>query len=379
MGNRQKHTNLRVVSVVDESENKAELLFQRVRRLALAQQGEGPQKFISLRDASDRFGVSFSAMAEVYRRLKSEGLIISVRGAKTMLLGAFRSTRQLTVRGVIALPVSLANFLAQPEYRRAILQMRAKLLSHGFATNELYFQQPLDVAAGFFSARFSRASVDTVLWLLPDASAAEVGLRLQDLGVQQVSLTNRQTPFASRYRVRRVDALKAILRNWRSDAKLTRVKIVLTSETTPADDGWQALAEAEHFKCKMVRVSAKTAHTLPKMLHHDGDTGVILGGPAGSMLCRRAPEVVLSVLEEFRVALVDGPIDLPRRDTSNILVDLVTVNWQAVAQRIVADLISGEGIDRGEGILFEAEPHLRVALGGDLQIYPSSAISDGLP
>lgn len=379
MGNRQKHSSSRDVSVISESENKAELLLQLVRRLALDQQGDAPQNFISLREASNRFGVSLSTMAKVYRRLKSEGLIISVRGAKTILAGR-RSTRQLTVRGVIGVPVSLANFLAQPEYRMAILQMRAELLLHGFATNELYFQAPLDVAAGFLSARFSRASVDTVLWLLPNASVSEVSLRLQDLGMQLVSVTDRPTPFASRYRVRRVDALKAILRHWRSEAKLTMVKIVLAGGTTPADDGLQALVEAEHFNCKVVRVSDKTAHTLPKTLHHDGGTGVILGGPAASMLCRRAPEVVLGVLEEFRVALADGPIDMPRPDiSSNILVDLVTVNWQAVAQRIVADLISGDGIDRGEGILFEAEPHLRIALCGDLQIYPSGALSGGLP
>jgi hypothetical protein len=62
------------------------------------------------------------------------------------------------------------------------------------------------------------------------------------------------------------------------------------------------------------------------------------------------------------VAFVDGPIDIPFAKIPDVAVDLVTVNWQSVAESIVHDLITREAFDRNRYTTFEAEAHLGVHL-----------------
>lgn len=56
-----------------------------IRDLAVKQQKDTAQIFLSLRDAAERFAVPTSAMAAVYRQLKDEGVLSSIRGSHTML------------------------------------------------------------------------------------------------------------------------------------------------------------------------------------------------------------------------------------------------------------------------------------------------------
>ena len=53
---------------------------------------------------------------------------------------------------------------------------------------------------------------------------------------------------------------------------------------------------------------------------------------------------------------------MPFAKIPDVPVDLVTVNWQPVAQTIVNDLITGEAFDRNRLTTFEADAHLRVSL-----------------
>src|SRR2546423_1212285 len=97
------------VSLVRQPTRKTDRLLSAIRRLALKQQTNQPQVFLSLRDAAERFGVPVSAMAVVYKTLGEERLLTSIRGSHTML-SACGAIRNLKVRDLIGLPVSLSRF-----------------------------------------------------------------------------------------------------------------------------------------------------------------------------------------------------------------------------------------------------------------------------
>jgi hypothetical protein len=63
-----------------------------------------------------------------------------------------------------------------------------------------------------------------------------------------------------------------------------------------------------------------------------------------SMFAFRSPDQVAELLRLQRVAFIDGPIDMLFTKIPDLPVDLVTVNWQALAESIVNDLITRERI-----------------------------------
>jgi len=62
------------------------------------------------------------------------------------------------------------------------------------------------------------------------------------------------------------------------------------------------------------------------------------------------------------VAFITGPVGMPFTIVPDVCVDLVTVNWQLVAERIVNDLITQDAFQEPGPTVFEAEAQLQVPL-----------------
>ena len=86
-----------------------------------------------------------------------------------------------------------------------------------------------------------------------------------------------------------------------------------------------------------------------------------------SKFCFRVPAAVADLLKAHRVALVSGPVSMPFAKVPDVQVDLVTVDWQLVAERIVNDLISQDAFQLPGPTIFEAEAKLRVPLSAFAQ------------
>ena len=62
------------------------------------------------------------------------------------------------------------------------------------------------------------------------------------------------------------------------------------------------------------------------------------------------------------MAFVHGPVSMPFAKVPDVRVDLLTVDWQLVAERIVDDLITQEAFKIAGATVFEAKANLRVSL-----------------
>lgn len=363
---RKKSRKAGTISLVRKvAKDRNESLLSTVRALAIKQQTAEPQLFASLRDAATQFDVAVSTMAAVYRQLTKEHLLIPIRGSRTLLAARGR-LRTLQVRGIIGIPVSVRRFATLPEYRHCFLRLRDELLRRGFAAQGIFLEQrELEEDAAI--RRLKELKAESALWFVPDGADSDTPLRLRDNGIQFVGVNLAElTGLPCRYQVRRSEALRAVLRSWKQRG-LKGVVISRTVDEAPPDAERVArlrtLAQSEGFEVEIITSPTGRTREVTREMCAERCFGLFLPGPAAALLARFAPEVVHQVVETCRVALIDGPIDLPvTREIANLRADIISVDWAAIAARVAHDIDRAEVENAKEAVVFSANPRMSVPL-----------------
>ncbi len=291
----------------EKAHHKTEALINILRDVAVKNQQEQPRAFHSVRDVAAHFRVPVSTVSRVYRHLEQEGLLSRVRGSKTLLQG-LKFDRQLKVRAFVGFPASLSSFVTLQDYRTFLIRIRRELRLRGFAAATAFFE-PGEGKSGALTKRFQAYEVDRITVVQAkdqrsDAIDETVHTLLDDLGIAWSVVTYQ---------------------NQRS----------------------------EPFLRDLVR--KKTG-------------GIIFTSSAlVSKFCFRAPNTVADLLQAHRVALVNGPVSMPFARVPEIQVDLITVDWQLISERIVDDLITQDAFQQPGPTIFEAEAKPRVPLSAFAQ------------
>ena len=211
-----------------------------------------------------------------------------------------------------------------------------------------------------------RYELDTVIWLQPGRSALETLLHISDMGIRNIVISEVGTPdMPSRYYVWRHWAIEVLLKDWRSRHSVRRVTVVDSKYYRSAVTEELLRAILEHLEIEPIirTFQDEDSSAFLSDLCRTETSGMILPCAAlASMFAFRSPDKLADLLKTQRVALLDCPVDTPFAKLPDAPVDLVTVNWQAIAESIVNDLITREGFDRNRHTTFEAEAHLRVPL-----------------
>jgi len=106
-----------------------------------------------------------------------------------------------------------------------------------------------------------------------------------------------------------------------------------------------------------------TAHDFLFDLCRSNPHGVIFpSSTLASTFSFQCPDGVADLLKAHRVAFINGPIDIPFVEVPEVTVDLVTFDWQFVAEAIVNDLITLEAFDNNRYTTLDAQAQLRVPL-----------------
>lgn len=343
---------------------KTDTLLQILRSLALKNQGERPRVFYSLREVARQFRVPISTVASTYHDLEKEGLLTRMRGSRTVLNG-LRHNRRLSIRAFVGLPALFSHYIGLQEYRNFFIYLERELWSRGFAATTVFFR-PNEEADGTLLDRLKSYGVDAVIWLQPSRTAKEPCLRLADLGIHVVVISQIGTPgLPSRYYVWREYAIDALLRDWKDRTGLRKITLITSKAWRPAVTEEVLFVILDNLGIEPV------IRNLDKP-----DTSAFLRGLCGiktqgiifpnanlvSFLAFRSPDELVNLLRAQRVAFVDGPTDLPFADIPDAPVDIVTFDWQAVSESIVSDLITREAFDHNRHATFHAQAHLRVPL-----------------
>jgi hypothetical protein len=347
-------------------EHKTERLLEILRHLALAAQTDQPRAFYSMREIGHRFKAPISTVSRIYRLLEREGILSRIRGSKTTLRG-LKYDRKLTVRAFVGLPASISKFVTIQDYRMFFIHTRRQLRLNGFATAMLFLDQS---DAEDLAIRAQRYEIDTTIWFQPGQLAKQSYPRLKDLGIRMVNVSDGELPsLPCRYEVHRENATRAILRDWHSNASLKSVVVVSAGGRGAAADEQrlQHLLEEERFEYKSISANSESISRLLESLSQKQNTGIIFLSSAASMSAFRAPEIVSKIFARCRVALVAGAVNMPFATVPNVNVDLVVIDWLAIAKRIVKDLISQRSFDGARPVVFEARAQLQVPLSNYAQ------------
>jgi hypothetical protein len=345
-------------------EHKANSLLKIVRSLAIKNQRAQARVFYSVRDVARHFKVPLSMVARIYHDMEDEGLLSSVRSSRTILHGR-DNDRRLSVRAVVGLPALLSAFLTIPDYRMFFVHVQRELRVRGFVGTIVFFE-PEEGLDGRLSDRFKTYQVDTVLWFQAGRFAIESLLRLSDMGVRVVAISQIGAPaIPSRYYVWREKAVEKLLREWRDRNGVRKITVVESRNHRSAVTEELLRLVLSGLELNAVTCTLEdenTAGFVREMCHLKTDGIIFPSSVLASMLAFRNPNEMAELMRTQRVAFVDGPINMPFAKLPDALVDIVTFDWQKVAELIVNDLVTQQAFDRRQRAVIQATLRLRVPM-----------------
>lgn len=342
-------------------EHEGDRLVEILRRTALKSQRPEPQVFYSIREVSKHFDIPPSSVSRIYHQLEEEGILVSVRGSKTMLQG-LSSGRHLSVLGFVGMPGFTPSFVTLQDYRTFFIRTRRELRSRGFAVATVFYDQH-DERNDRLTSRIEKYDFDIVLWHQPDRTAKKTIPRLKDSGMQVVGVSDRGFPsIRCRYEILREAAITSILREWRARRGIKSVVVIRGTQTSAAkEELLKTLVEEQRLKYEFKSAAEQRLGDFLDSLGRDKHEGIIFPSLAAAMCAYRAPGRFAELMSRSSVALTGGPVSIPFAQVPDVAADLVLVDWQLVAEQIVSDLISRKAFDRAETV-FQAEAQLRVPL-----------------
>jgi DNA-binding transcriptional ArsR family regulator len=160
--------------------HKGAQLLEILRGVAITNQQEEPQVFYPIRQVARHLGVTASTVSRVYDALEEEGILVSVRGSKTLLQG-LSGGRHLSVLGFIGMPALTSAFVTLQDCRTFFIRTRRELRVRGFAVATVFYDRNEGQNGGLFS-RIDKYNFDTVLWHQPDRVARETVPQVKDRG-----------------------------------------------------------------------------------------------------------------------------------------------------------------------------------------------------
>jgi DNA-binding transcriptional ArsR family regulator len=348
---------------LEKAHHKTETLTAILRDVAVKNQQEQPRAFHAVREVAAHFRVPISTVSRAYRTLEQEGLISRVRGSKTLLQG-LNFDRQLKVRAFVGFPASVSRFVTLQDYRTFLIRIRRELRLRGFAAATAFFE-PAEANSEVLSKRFKAYEVDTVIWFQPGKEAAVTALHLADMGIRLLGVGNdTYSHIPCRYQVSRESAIRTLLENWKAQ-KPDRITVVESKERRSAalDEILHGILDELEIPWSVATYQNQRSEAFVRDLQRKKTGGIIF--PSSALVSKfafRAPGAVADLLQAHRVALLNGAVSMPFAKVPDVRVDLVTVDWQLVAQQIVDDLINQDAFQLPGPTIFEAEAKLRVPL-----------------
>jgi hypothetical protein len=265
------------------------------------------------------------------------------------------------VRGVVGLPRTTAKYVTVQDYRMFLRCLRRELRLSGFAAQTVDIERQ---EAAEFAERVQKYDIDTIIWFQPGEIAKQACLRLRDLGMRIVGVSDGMRPsIPCPYEIHREAAVRQILRQWRVESGLRSIIVVAGNAPSVLDEEHLAkIADEEELELEICRASSRSTPKVLDTLAQQENRGIVFMSSAGPMFAFRSPESMTNIFERCRVALVEGPVNMPFAKVPDVRVDLVLLDWQRVAQRIVGDLIIDAEQNVSEPVTFLAESRIRVPL-----------------
>jgi hypothetical protein len=345
-------------------EKRSSAILQTLRTAAKHHRRNQAQPFYSIRDVSRGFHVSPATAARIFNQLKSEGLLRSVWGSKT-LIEPTQLDKKLHFRGVVALPTCLRNFSTIRDYRSFFLKLQEVLWQLGFATRLILYESH-EAEEPSFVDRLLNYKVDVVIWFLPSLKVKEAASRLADHGVRVIAVADSWASFGEyRYCLSREMALKETLLDWQKSGVSSAI-VVREPNWDPA--GEPAMIEGCLRDAKVPYTTINIGSRALQNCLHESSTrfnrAIVFPSSKLAVEFRyKYPAHFTRLLQDSRVMLTERVVDLPASETLNGVVDVIEFDWEAIAKRIGRDLVNGAHSEIDQPVTFQANRFCETWIG----------------
>jgi hypothetical protein len=338
------------------AKDKIQLVLRLLRQAATERRGLQGQPFYSIRAVAANFSLPPTTVTRLYGRLRTEGVLGSIWGSKT-IVEPLEIDRDIRLKSIVGLPVSLSAFSVSPGYRRFFHLMQRALWKHRFGSQLVFHEN------GFpESPRFTETLIDyrtdAVVWLTPSSRASSAIARLKDRGIKAISVVDGM-PINGEpgYYISRQNAVTTGLAAWQTAGVRSVVIVHEDQWTSPSKQRMvQAAVSAAGIPCTWCDISATTwSGSSPRIKWRD--SGVIFASAQSVIrFANKNISGLLSLLRENRVMFLEGDVDLPTEAYLNGSFDSIEFDWRAIARRLVSDLVAnGSTANAPEQSIFKAK------------------------
>jgi AraC-like DNA-binding protein len=310
-----------------------------LRRVAESHRSKKPRRFYSIRTVAGHFGVAPTTVSRIYARLKDEGLLTSVWGSNTYV-EATRLDKELRVRAIVALPVSVSSFRLLEDYRAFFLSIQDALWSCGFATH-LVFHDRHRADGPDFTELLLKHKSDLVVWLYPTSRNLTITARLQDRGVRLITI-GESSIFNNEYTyvTNRLTALRECLACRKH--QLTKPVLVVRQRCNELA-GWHRSIEAVLLQMRIPYsfVDLRSPSDEDYLFRASGTNQPTVIFPSSALIAHlfsMHASAVQDLFNNSHVILIEGPIDLTHVGFEANNVDVICVDWSQATRRIARDL-----------------------------------------
>jgi hypothetical protein len=205
----------RLASQSVTAKEKIALVLRLLRQAAVECRESKGQPFYSIRTVARHFSLPPTTVTRLYGQLKTEGVLSSIWGSKTMI-EPVDIDKDIRLKAIVGLPVSLREFSLIPGYRKFFRLIQHTLWKQRFGSQLVFYENGFGESSKFADTLLDY-NADVVIWLTPSSRMSNTVARLRDRGVRLITIADRMPINGeSGYYISRRDALIEGLAGWKT-------------------------------------------------------------------------------------------------------------------------------------------------------------------
>jgi DNA-binding transcriptional regulator YhcF (GntR family) len=329
----------RLASQSVTAKERATVALRLLRQAAVISRKSKGCPFYSIRAVAKHFSLPPTTVTRLYGQLKTEGILGSIWGSKT-IIEPVDIDKDIRLKAVVGLPVSLTEFSLIPGHRKFFRLIQHTLWKQRFGSQLVFYENGFGESSKFADSLLEYKA-DVVIWLTPSSRRSNTVARLRDRGVRLITIADRMPINGeSGYYISRRDALVEGLAGWKT-AGIRSVIIVHEHECTRVST--QRMLHNVLTELGILPSSHKLglANSSELPVCNRRNSGVIF--PSAQSVLQFVHKGVAdfsTLCRENRVMFLEGVVDLPEGMHLAGLFDTIEFDWRIIARRIVSDLIA---------------------------------------
>ena len=319
------------------AKDKMDLVLRLLRQAAERRRESKGRPFYSIRTVARHFRLPPTTVTRLYGQLKTEGVLGSIWGSKT-IIEPVDMDKDIRLKAFVGLPVSLREFSLVPSYRDFFRLMQHTLWKQRFGSQLVFYENGFGNSSKFADTLFNYR-VDVVIWLAPSSKMSNTVARLRDRGVRLITIANGLPINGdSGYYISQRDALIESLAGWKT-AGIGSVIIVHEHQCTRVITHRMLHTVLMESGIPFCSYEVGSADLNELLLSNERPKGIIF--ESAQSIIQHAPKAHLSsLLQHNRVMFLEGRVDFPGEIHLSGSFDTIEFDWRTITRRIVSDLIA---------------------------------------